>query len=100
MPMARRRRTKIGPYEISRSRMRYRGASSHGNASVIWRDIHSAVGFAVTPNDTQPSSVTKDDKAIEGLERDCWQDKEVDRRNQKSSVAIFIGGRFPDRIGF
>jgi hypothetical protein len=30
--------------------MRYRGAWSHGKASVIWREIHSAVGFAVTPN--------------------------------------------------
>jgi len=28
-----------------------------------------------------PSSVTKDDKAIKSLERDRWQDKEVDRRN-------------------
>jgi hypothetical protein len=53
MPMARRRRTKTGPYEASRSLMRYRGAWSHGNASVIWREIHSAVGFAVTPNDIQ-----------------------------------------------
>src|ERR1035437_9126493 len=28
-----------------------------------------------------PSSVTKDDKAINRLERDRWQDKQVDRRN-------------------
>src|SRR5712671_1797977 len=53
MPIARIRCKKIGPYEVSRSRMRYRGAWSHGNASVTWREIHSAVGFAVTPNDTQ-----------------------------------------------
>ena len=33
----------------SRSRMRYRGARSHGNASVTWREIHSAVGFAAGP---------------------------------------------------
>ena len=33
--------------------MRYRGAWSHGKASVIWREIHSAVGFSVTPNDTK-----------------------------------------------
>ena len=51
--LARKRRTKTGPYEVSRSRMRYRGASSHGNASVIWREIQAAVGFAVTPNETQ-----------------------------------------------
>jgi hypothetical protein len=42
-----------GPYDVSRSRMRYRGAWSHENASVTWREIQSAVGFAVTPNDTQ-----------------------------------------------
>src|SRR5260221_4534040 len=53
MPIARIRCKKTGPYEVSRSRMRYRGAWSHGNASVTWREIHSAVGFAVTPNDTQ-----------------------------------------------
>jgi hypothetical protein len=53
MPIARIRCKKAGPYEVSRSRMRYRGAWSHGNASVTWREIHSAVGFAVTPNDTQ-----------------------------------------------
>ena len=41
MPMARRRCTKISPYEVSRSRMRYRGAWSHGKASVIWREILS-----------------------------------------------------------
>src|SRR5471032_512544 len=51
--MARRRCTKTGPYEMSRSRMRYRGAWSQGKASVIWREIHSAVGFSVTPNDSQ-----------------------------------------------
>src|ERR1035441_6675201 len=28
-----------------------------------------------------PSSVTKDDEAIKSLERDRWQDKQVDRRN-------------------
>src|SRR5271168_5033439 len=53
MPIARIRCKKTGPYDVSRSRMRYRGAWSHGNASVTWREIHSAVGFAVTPNDTQ-----------------------------------------------
>src|ERR1700686_2554194 len=53
MPIARIRCKKTGPYEVSRSRIRYRGAWSHGNASVAWREIPSAVGFAVTPNDTQ-----------------------------------------------
>src|SRR5580704_12555921 len=53
MPIAQIRCKKTGPYEVSRSRTRYRGAWSHGNASVTWREIHSAVGFAVTPNETQ-----------------------------------------------
>src|ERR1700686_2975300 len=39
MPIARIRCKKTGPYEVSRSRMRYRGAWSHGNASVTWREI-------------------------------------------------------------
>jgi hypothetical protein len=30
-------------------KVRYRGALSHANASVIWREIHSAVWFSVTP---------------------------------------------------
>src|ERR1017187_6325066 len=34
------------PNEVSRRMV-------HGKASVIWREIHSAVGFSVTPNDTQ-----------------------------------------------
>src|SRR5260370_26025893 len=41
MPIARIRCKKTGPYDVSRSRMRYRGAWSHGNASVTWREIHS-----------------------------------------------------------
>src|SRR5438874_6091979 len=41
---------KTSPYAVSRSRIRYRGELSQGNASVIWREIHSAHGFAVTPN--------------------------------------------------
>ena len=52
MPIARKRCLKIGPYAVSRSRIRYRGALSQGNASMIWREIHSAVGFVVTPNVT------------------------------------------------
>jgi hypothetical protein len=49
MPMARIRCKKAGPYDVSRSRLRYRGAWSHVNASVTWREIHSAVGFAAGP---------------------------------------------------
>jgi hypothetical protein len=82
---ARRACTKAGPYEVSRSRMRYRGAWSHGNASVTWREIHSAVGFAVTPNDTQ--SRTHNDKTMQNLECDRRQDKEVDRRDAVDVIA-------------
>src|ERR1700739_4714408 len=88
MPLARIRCKKAGPYEVSRSRMRYRGAWSHGNASVTWREIHSAVGFAVTPNDTQKSSsVAHNDKTIQNLECDRRQDKEVDRRDAVDVIA-------------
>src|SRR5450759_2004246 len=88
MPMAHRRCTKAGPYEVSRSRMRYRGAWSHGKASVIWREIHSAVGFSVTPNDAQnSSSMPYDDKTIEDPERDRWKDKKVNRRDAVGMVA-------------
>jgi hypothetical protein len=38
------------PNPLSLSRMRYFGAPSHGNASVIWRASQSAVGLRVTAN--------------------------------------------------
>src|SRR5712664_1636503 len=72
MPIARIRCKKTGLYEVSRSRIRYRGAWSHGNASVTWREIHSAVGFAVTPNDTQSRRP---------------QHKELDRRDAVDVIA-------------
>src|ERR1039458_6410048 len=68
MPIARIRCKKTGPYEVSRSRMRYRGAWSHGNASVTWREMHSAVGFAVTPNDTQSRRLTSQ-RLLENISR-------------------------------
>src|SRR6476620_8102295 len=44
MPIARSRRcVTTEPKTRSRSRMRWRGAESHGKASVIWRAIQSAV---------------------------------------------------------
>src|SRR5205814_1656169 len=48
MPIARTRALNATPNARSLSRMRYLGAFSHGNASVIWRASHSAVGFRVT----------------------------------------------------
>ena len=44
------RALKAIPNALSLSRMRYLGALSHGNASVIWRASQSAVGFCVTAN--------------------------------------------------
>ena len=38
------------PNARSLSRIRYFGVLSHGNASVIWRASHSAVGLRVTAN--------------------------------------------------
>jgi hypothetical protein len=68
--------------------MRYRGAWSHGNASVTWREIRSAVGFAVTPNDTQSRRPwAHNDKTIQNLECDRRQDKEVGRRDAGGVIA-------------
>src|SRR6266481_4237190 len=49
MPIASTRLQKYEPYDPSRSRSRYRGAVSHGNASVTWRESQAAVGCSVTP---------------------------------------------------
>jgi hypothetical protein len=88
MPMARIRCKKTGPYEVSRSRMIYRGAWSHGNASVIWREIHSAVGFCRhAKRHPKSSSVAHNDKTIQNLECDRRQGKEVDRRDVVEVIA-------------
>ena len=50
MPMAGTRTLNALPNARSLSRMRYVGAVSRGNTSVIWRANHSAVGFSVTAN--------------------------------------------------
>src|SRR5262245_26753002 len=50
IPIARTRALNAAPKARSLSRMRYFGAVSHGNASVIWRASHSAVGLRVTAN--------------------------------------------------
>src|SRR5271155_4620173 len=87
MPIARIRCKKTAPYEVSRSRMRYRGAWSHGNASVTWREIHSAVVCRHTKRHPKSSSVAHNDKTIENLECDRRQDKEVDRRDAVDVIA-------------
>src|SRR6202165_5747114 len=88
MPIARIRCKKTGPYEVSQSRMRYRGAWSHGNASVIWREIHSA-GWVCRHAKRHPksSSMAHNDKTIQNLECDRRQDKEVDRRDAVDVIA-------------
>src|SRR6266481_5035502 len=50
IPIARTRALNAAPNARSLSRTRYFGAVSHGNASVIWRATHSAVGLRVTAN--------------------------------------------------
>ena len=47
-PIARIRWITTEPKTRSRSRITYPGAESHGNASVIWRAIQSAVGLFVS----------------------------------------------------
>jgi hypothetical protein len=44
IPIARTRALNATPNALSLSRIRYFGALFHGNASVIWRSNHSAVG--------------------------------------------------------
>ena len=48
MPMPRVRTMKSRPYDRSRSRIRKRGSSPHGVASISWRHTHSAFGWSVT----------------------------------------------------
>src|SRR5260221_11142948 len=50
IPIARTRALNATPNALSLSRMRYFGALSQGNASVIWRANHSAVGLRGTAN--------------------------------------------------
>src|SRR5450759_598745 len=64
IPMARRRCTKTGPYEVSRSRMRYRGAWSHGKASVIWREI---LWLLKTPQRAEHLEILASRHAIVGM---------------------------------
>lgn len=68
--------------------MRYRGAWSHGNASVTWREIHAAVDVCRhDKRHPKSSSVAHNDKTIQNLECDRRQDKEVDRRHAVDMIA-------------
>src|SRR5271169_1588782 len=66
----------------SRSRSRYFGASSQGNASIIWRATHSAVGFAVTLIQTRfLRSSRTNNEGIEQAEPDGWDNEQIHRRD-------------------
>ena len=86
--MARRRCTKTGPYEVSRSRIRYRGAWSHGKSlGDLARDPVRSRVCRHAKRHPNSSSMPYDDKTIEDPERDRWQDKKVDRRDAVGMVA-------------
>ena len=48
IPIARTRWRNAGPYDLSRSRSKLRGALSQGKASVIWPESQTCVGFEET----------------------------------------------------
>src|ERR1700730_8486064 len=60
IPIARTRALNTTPNARSLSRKRYLGALSHGNASVIWRASHSAVGLRVTQTTTAVASCDRE----------------------------------------
>jgi len=67
--------------------MRYRGAWSHGNASVTWREITPRLGLPsrqTTPKVVRPWRTMTDNTE---LECDRRQDKEVDRRDAVDMIA-------------
>src|SRR3979411_1565262 len=87
MPIARIRCKKTGTYDGSRSRMRYSGAWSHGNASVTWRDPLRGWVCRHAKRHPKSSSVAHNDKTIQNLECDRRKDKEVDRRDAVDVIA-------------
>jgi hypothetical protein len=90
--------------------MRSCGAWSHGNASVTWREIHSAVGFAVTPNDTQSRRVAatyagnadaaKAFHARTGIDVYCWDVSDFDscigRNEWQETTPLVEGSWWPE----
>src|SRR5258708_15575002 len=88
MPIALMRALKATPNALSLSRMRYFGALSHGNASVIWRANHSAVGFLGHRKPQQlPPAMAKNKKCIELLKGNRRNHKQINRRNPLHMVA-------------
>jgi hypothetical protein len=73
---------------LSLSRMRYFGAVSHGNASVIWRANHSAVGLRVTANHNNCRRFVAENKKCEQLlKRNCRNHEQINRRNPLHMIA-------------
>jgi hypothetical protein len=88
MPIARIRCKKAGPYEVSRSRMRYRGAWSHGERlGDLARDPLRGWVCRRAKRHPKLSFVAYNDKTIKNLECDRRQDKEVDRRDAVDVIA-------------
>src|SRR3954452_6145851 len=87
MPIARRRCLTTEPKTRSRSRIRYLGADSQGNASVIWRAIHSAVGVRHADGNELSTVEPNDDEAIEEPEGKRRHDEQVHRRDLWHMIA-------------
>src|SRR5438094_5483736 len=70
------------PKIASRSRIKYLGASSHGNASRICCAVHVSVGCSVTLKCTHsPSVMGENDEYEQQSEQSSGHDKEVHRRH-------------------
>jgi hypothetical protein len=86
--MARRRRTKIGPYEASRSlnevSRRFVPQECFGD---LVRDPLRGRICRYAKRYPKPTAVPYDNETIENLESDCWQDKKVDRGDAVGMVA-------------
>jgi hypothetical protein len=75
--MARTRALYAPPNALSLSRMRYLGAVSQGNDSVIWRASHSAVGYSVSKSQQPSALMAKDETYEEPPKGNRWNDKQV-----------------------
>src|SRR3982751_6159036 len=74
--------TNSGPKIRSRSRSKYRGAVSQGNASRSWCAVHSAVGWAVTPKGRmRRRSWASNQKNIQGLKTHRRHHEKIDRHH-------------------
>src|SRR4029453_13157980 len=81
IPITRNRALNATPNALSLSRMRYFGAVSHGNASVIWRANHSAVGLLVTANHSNCRRLWPRTRNANRLKRNRRNHEKINRRN-------------------